>query len=139
MLKLLNSNMAKNENISSSVNLIGPGTVIKGDIDTNGDIRIDGSIEGTIKVKGKLVVGNSGKIEGEIQCQNAEVFGEILGQLSVSELLSLKATAKMNGDILTNKLSIEPGAIFSGTCKMGAVIKGINESDKQKMVAEKTA
>jgi cytoskeletal protein CcmA (bactofilin family) len=139
MLKLLNSNMAKNENISSSVNLIGPGTVIKGDIDTNGDIRIDGSIEGTIKVKGKLVVGNSGKIEGEIQCQNAEVFGEIVGQLSVSELLSLKATAKMNGDILTNKLSIEPGAIFSGTCKMGAVIKGINESDKQKMVAEKTA
>jgi cytoskeletal protein CcmA (bactofilin family) len=139
MLKLLNSNMAKNENISSSVNLIGPGTVIKGDIDTNGDIRIDGSIEGTIKVKGKLVVGNSGKIEGEIQCQNAEVFGEIVGQLSVSELLSLKASAKMNGDILTNKLSIEPGAIFSGTCKMGAVIKGINESDKQKMVAEKTA
>lgn len=131
--------MAKNENIGSSVNLIGAGTVIKGDIDTNGDIRIDGSIEGTIKVKGKLVVGNTGKIVGDIQCQNAEVFGEILGQIGVSELLSLKASAKMNGDIVTNKLSIEPGAVFSGTCKMGAVIKGINESDKQKMVAEKTA
>lgn len=131
--------MAKNENIGSSVNLIGPGTVIKGDIDTNGDIRIEGSIEGTIKVKGKLVVGNTGKIAGDIQCQNAEVFGEILGQIGVSELLSFKASAKMNGDIVTNKLSIEPGAVFSGTCKMGAVIKGINESDKQKMVAEKTA
>ncbi|MFN4233351.1 MAG: polymer-forming cytoskeletal protein [Bacteroidia bacterium] len=139
MLKLLNSDMAKNENINSSVNLIGPGTVIKGDIDTNGDIRIDGSIEGTIKVKGKLVVGNTGKIVGDIQCQNAEVFGEILGQISVNELLSLKASAKMNGDIVTNKLSIEPGAVFSGTCKMGAVIKGIHESDKQKMVAEKMA
>jgi cytoskeletal protein CcmA (bactofilin family) len=139
MFKLLNNNMAKNENISSSVNLIGSGTAIKGDITTNSDIRIDGIIEGNIKVKGKLVVGGSGKIEGEIQCQNAEIFGEIIGQISVSELLSLKATAKLNGDIITNKLSIEPGAIFSGTCKMGAVIKGINESDKQKMVAEKTA
>jgi cytoskeletal protein CcmA (bactofilin family) len=138
MFKLLNNNMAKNENISSSVNLIGSGTAIKGDIITNSDIRIDGIIEGNIKVKGKLVVGGSGKIEGEIQCQNAEIFGEIIGQISVSELLSLKATAKLNGDIITNKLSIEPGAIFSGTCKMGAVIKGINESDKQKMVAEKT-
>ncbi len=131
--------MAKNENTGSSVNLIGPGTVIKGDIDTNGDIRIDGSIEGTLKVKGKLVVGNTGKIIGDIQCQNAEVFGEILGQIGVSELLSLKVTAKMNGDIVTNKLSIEPGAVFSGTCKMGAVIKGIHESDKQKAVAEKMA
>jgi cytoskeletal protein CcmA (bactofilin family) len=139
MLKILNSDMAKNENTGSSVNLIGPGTIIKGDIDTNGDIRIDGSIEGTIKVKGKLVVGNTGKIVGDIQCQNAEIFGEINGQIGVSELLSLKASAKMNGDIVTNKLSIEPGAVFSGTCKMGAVIKGINESDKQKMVAEKTA
>jgi len=139
MFKLLNNNMAKNENISSSVNLIGSGTAIKGDITTNSDIRIDGIIEGNIKVKGKLVVGGSGKIEGEIQCQNAEIFGEIIGQISVSELLSLKATAKLNGDIITNKLSIEPGAIFSGTCKMGAVIKGINESDMQKMVAEKTA
>lgn len=137
MLKLLNRDMAKNENLGSSVNLIGPGTTIKGDIETNGDIRIDGSIEGTIKVKGKLVVGNTGKIEGDIQCQNAEIFGEIVGQIGVSELLSLKVSAKMNGDIVTNKLSIEPGAIFSGTCKMGAVVKGIHESDKHKMVAEK--
>jgi cytoskeletal protein CcmA (bactofilin family) len=133
--------MAKNENISGSVNLIGPGTVIKGDIDTNGDIRIDGSIEGTIKVKGKLVVGNTGKIMGEIQCQNAEVFGEINGQINVAELLSLKVSAKFNGDIITNKLSIEPGAVFSGTCKMGAVIKGIHESEKSDKlrVPEKTA
>lgn len=130
--------MAKNENIGSSVNLIGPETVIKGDIETNVDIRIDGTIEGSIKVKGKLVVGNNSKIEGNIQCQNAEVFGEIIGQIEVSELLTLKASAKINGDIFANKLSIEPGAIFTGTCKMGAVIKGIHEVDKQKMEEEKT-
>ncbi len=139
MLKLLNNDMAKNDNIGSSVNLIGPGTVIKGDIDTNGDIRIDGSIDGTIKVKGKLVIGNTGKITGDIQCQNAEVFGEIQGQIGVSELLSLKASAKLNGDIVTNKLSIEPGAVFSGTCKMGAVIKGIHQTEKPNLVAEKMA
>lgn len=137
MLKLLNRDMAKNENIGNSVNLIGPGTIIKGNIETNSDMRIDGSVEGSIKVKGKLVIGNNGKIEGDIQCQNAEVFGEIKGQIEVSELLSLKVSAKIIGDIITNKLSIEPGAFFIGNCKMGEKVRNIDVSNKQKMVAEK--
>ncbi|MEW6467793.1 MAG: polymer-forming cytoskeletal protein [Bacteroidota bacterium] len=115
-------------NDSGSVNIIGAGTSIIGDITTNGDIRIDGSLNGTLIVKGKLVLGPTGVIEGEIGCQNADISGTIKGKINVSELLSLKSTAKTNGDIITNKLSIEPGANFSGSCSMGGVIKDMKNS-----------
>jgi cytoskeletal protein CcmA (bactofilin family) len=133
--------MAKN-NISDnpSVNLIGAGTIIEGDITTNGDIRIDGSLTGSINVKGKLVVGVSGSIEGEIICQNADISGTIKGKIGVSELLSLKVSAKLSGDIITNKIAIEPGAAFSGSCSMGGVIKDIKGGTTEKTkLAEKTA
>ncbi|ASB51095.1 cell shape determination protein CcmA [Alkalitalea saponilacus] len=100
-------------------NMIGPGTKIVGNIETNGDIRIDGNIEGNIDSKGKVVIGNNGFVKGEISCNNAEVSGTLNGKMSVLELLSLKATCKVNGDIKSGKLSIEPGALFSGTCAMG--------------------
>jgi len=102
-----------------SVNLIGNGTDIIGDISSNGDIRIDGTLTGTIKSSGKVVVGSTGKVEGEIICQNADISGEVKAHLKVFELLSLKASAIVSGDILTNKLSIEPGAVFTGACSMG--------------------
>jgi len=134
-------NMANN-NISESpsVNLIGAGTIIEGDVTTNGDIRIDGTLKGVITVKGKLVVGVSGSIDGETICQNADISGSVKGKITVSELLSLKASAKLTGDITTNKIAIEPGAVFSGSCSMGGVIKDIKgeRTDKQK-IAEKTA
>jgi cytoskeletal protein CcmA (bactofilin family) len=111
--------MAKNfEQESPSINLIGAGTVIKGDIKSNGDIRIDGTLIGSVNSKGKLVVGASGNIEGEVVCQNADFSGNIKAQVTVSELLSMKASAKLNGDVITNKLAIEPGALFSGSCSM---------------------
>jgi cytoskeletal protein CcmA (bactofilin family) len=133
--------MAKNNTADSpSVNLIGAGTIIEGDITTNGDIRIDGSLTGSINVKGKLVVGVSGSIEGEIICQNADISGTIKGKIGVSELLSLKASAKLSGDIITNKIAIEPGAAFSGSCSMGGVIKDIKGGTTEKtQLAEKTA
>ncbi len=102
-----------------SVNLIGSGTDITGDISSNGDIRIDGTLTGTIKSSGKVVVGSTGKVEGEIICQNADISGEVKAHLKVFELLSLKASAIVSGDILTNKLAIEPGAVFTGACSMG--------------------
>jgi cytoskeletal protein CcmA (bactofilin family) len=102
-----------------SVNLIGNGTEITGDIVSNGDFRIDGYLKGTIKSSGKVVVGSTGKVEGEIICQNADISGEVNAHLSVYELLSLKASAVVSGDILTNKLAIEPGAVFTGACNMG--------------------
>ncbi len=112
--------MAKNfEPESKLPNIIGQGTKIVGDIDTNGDIRIDGNIEGNVTSKGKVVIGSNGLIKGEVFCSNAELAGSLNGKISVSELLSLKASSKVNGDIKTGKLNIEPGAIFTGTCNMG--------------------
>ncbi len=90
---------------SSSVNLVASGTTITGDIISNGDFRIDGTLHGTLTVKGKLVVGSTGHVEGEVECMNADVSGEIKGKISVSELLLLRATAKINGDIFTGKIS----------------------------------
>ena len=133
--------MAKDSNSENpSVNLIGAGTIIDGDVTTNGDIRIDGSLTGSITVKGKLVIGVSGSIEGEAICQNADISGTIKGKIAVSELLSLKASAKLTGDIITNKIAVEPGAVFSGSCSMGGIIKDIKgeRTEKQKL-AEKTA
>lgn len=133
--------MAKNNvSESPSVNIIGAGTTIEGDITTNGDMRIDGSLTGTINVKGKLVVGPSGTVEGEIICQNADISGTIKGKIGVAELLSLKSSSKLTGDIITNKIAIEPGAAFSGSCSMGGVIKDIKGGTTEKAkLAEKTA
>lgn len=132
------NNMNKFSENTGVVNLIGVGTTIIGEIISSGDIRVDGSLKGSIQTKGKVVVGATGIIEGDVHCQNADISGELLASIDVSELLSLKATAKLNGDIIANKLSIEPGASFTGSCSMGAVIKDINHVGKQEK-QEKTA
>ena len=102
-----------------SRNILGCGTKLKGDIESNGDFRIDGMLTGTIKTKGKVVVGSTGVVEGEIICQNADIEGSVKAKIEVSELLTLKAKSKLDGDVTTGKLAIEPGAKFTGTCKMG--------------------
>lgn len=101
-----------------SINMLGAGTTIKGDIQSNGDFRVDGTLIGSIHSKGKIVIGETGNVDGEIVCNNADISGKVKAQISVSELLTLKSTAKLSGEITTNKLSIEPGAKFSGTCNM---------------------
>ena len=103
---------------NSSINIINNGTLIKGDITASGDFRLDGTLEGNIQLDGKLVVGDTGVVNGNILCQNANIIGTVNGNLSVKELLSLHASARVRGDILINKLSIEPGATFSGKCRM---------------------
>jgi cytoskeletal protein CcmA (bactofilin family) len=102
----------------SMVNLIAKGTSIKGEIQSGGDFRIDGTLNGSIKASGKVVIGTTGKVDGEITCQNAEVEGELKVKITVKELLSLKASSVVRGEIITSKLSIEPGAILTGTCNM---------------------
>ena len=117
---------------STSVNLLGIGTQLTGDIKSNGDFRIDGSLKGNIEVKGKLVVGPQGIIDGEIFCQNADISGQIKGKVNVSEMLVLKSTAKISGDIITVKIAIEPDAQFTGTCSMnGGVVKSILGGEKE--------
>ena len=130
--------MAKPQDSTGVVNLIGVGTTIVGDVTSSGDIRIDGSLSGSVNTKGKVVVGTTGMVEGNVNASNADVSGELNGAISVSELLSLKSTAKLDGDIIANKLAIEPGASFTGSCSMGAVIKDINHAGKQEK-QEKTA
>jgi cytoskeletal protein CcmA (bactofilin family) len=101
-----------------TINLISAGTDIIGDVKSNGDIRIDGSLTGNLNTKGKVVIGPTGKVKGEVICKNSEVAGILEGKIIVGQLLNLKASSKINGDIITVKLSIEPGAVFTGNCKM---------------------
>ena len=115
----------RQESTGSSINLIGNGTVIEGDIRSNGDIRIDGSVVGNVYSKAKVVIGATGQVEGNINSQNADVSGTIKGKSTVAELLFLKASSKLNGDIVTGKLVVEVGATFTGSCNMGPLIKDI--------------
>lgn len=111
--------MAKQlENTSGAVNLIAINTTITGDIKTESDLRIDGTLKGNIQTSGRLIIGKSGSIEGEIICKTAEVEGKLNGKISVSGLLTLKSTSFLSGEIITVQLMIEPGANFTGNCKM---------------------
>lgn len=137
---MLGIGSGKNQNTDGgSINLLGAGTKISGDITSSGDFRIDGVLVGNITISGKLVLGNTGKIEGNINCTNADLSGEVKGTVNISEILSLKSTAKINGDIITGKLAIEAGAVFTGTCNMGAIVKNISQKNEQKTVASQTA
>ncbi len=131
-----------NEVASSSINLIGAGTTIEGDVKSNGDIRIDGTVIGTVTSKAKVVVGSTGIIEGDINCQNADISGTVKGKTNVSDMLFLKSSARITGDILSSKLVVESGASFTGSCNMGPVIKDIKSVDHKATngaVKEKTA
>lgn len=108
------------ETENNVVNQIGVGTEITGDVSTNGDIRFDGVLTGNLKTKGKVVIGETGTVKGEISCKNSVVEGKVEGKISVVELLTLKATSSLTGDIVTRRLAIEPGAKFSGNCSMSA-------------------
>jgi len=127
--------MKKTEN-TAVVNMIGTGTTINGDIQSKGDIRVDGTLKGSVTTEGKVVLGIDGVIEGDVVCKNADVSGILKAKITVSQLLSLKTSAKLNGDITANKLSIEPGAEFTGSCSMGAVIKEIKHVEKQEKQAK---
>ncbi len=110
--------MAKEIETTNAINLISAGTQVKGDVESNSGIRLDGQLQGKMDIKGKVVIGASGQILGDIICQTIEVSGQITGNIHAVDLVSLKSTARINGQIITRKLAIEPGAIFSGTCRM---------------------
>ena len=106
------------------INSIMEGTSIEGEIKSDSNLRIDGRVKGTIQVRGRLIVGQTGVIEGEVTCQSSDIEGTVVGRVNCQDLLSLKATAKLQGDINTKKLAIEPGAVFTGNCSMaGGVVK----------------
>lgn len=111
--------MSNNE--SPARNIIGNGTIIKGEIESNGDIRVDGKVIGLLKSNGKVVLGQNGVIEGDIYCKHADLSGRINGKIHVDELTSLKSTSRVEGELTTKQLYIEIGAIFTGKCEMGKI------------------
>jgi cytoskeletal protein CcmA (bactofilin family) len=110
------------EQAASSVTIIGAGHLITGNIESQGDLRIDGNIKGNIHCKAKVLIGAAAQIEGSIFCQEADIAGTLVGDIVVKGLLMLKGNASIAGDIHTSKLMMEPSVSFNGQCHMGANI-----------------
>jgi len=106
------------------------GTSITGDVVSDGDMRVDGKVVGNMKVSGKLVIGEQGRVEGEVECKNAAIAGQLEGTLKVAQTLSLTASAKVQGKVQVEKLAVEPGAEINGSVTMGTVMRKVNEADK---------
>jgi cytoskeletal protein CcmA (bactofilin family) len=104
---------------AGSINIIGIGTEIKGDLNTKGDVRIDGKIIGDLSSKAKVVIGTTGEVIGNIYSESAEILGLVKGDLSITETLFLKATANVNGNVSSNKILVENGANLTGHCQTG--------------------
>lgn len=98
--------------------IIAAGTSLKGDLTSNGDIRIDGTLQGNIHCTAKVVIGANGIVEGDIAGQQADIMGKVNGTVKVKELLQLKGGSNINGNIYASKLQIEPSANFNGQCHM---------------------
>ena len=108
----------KNNDINGKHSRIESSTSIKGDIISEGDFRIDGTLEGSIKTNGKIVIGKEGLVNGGLSCNNADVEGKIKGNLFVSETLNLRSTCHIEGEVVIGKLIVESGANFNASCSM---------------------
>lgn len=119
-------------------NRIGKATRIKGDITSEADFRIDGTLEGSITTSGKVVIGKDGVVEGKVLCHNADIEGQFSGTLNIAGLLLLRASANIEGEVIVAKLSVEPGAAFNVTCSMkNTSVKPLHNDPSEK--TEKTA
>lgn len=117
-------------------NRIVEGTSITGNVDSGADFRIDGTLVGNFSSKAKLVIGAEGKVKGDIVCQNCDIEGKFEGKIHVAETLNLKAKAVVKGEVICGKLSVEPGAEFTGSCTMKSDVKNLQPNAK---ASEKTA
>lgn len=120
-----NTKVAASDEVSNS-NIIAKGTTLTGDLETFGNLRIEGKLNGNIKSKSKIACGQSSEVDGSIHAQNAEIAGHVSGTVEITETLLLKASAVIEGDIIVDKLIVESGALFNGTCKMGVKAKEIH-------------
>jgi cytoskeletal protein CcmA (bactofilin family) len=117
----------------NSISRISAGTVIKGEIVSPTDIRIDGTFEGRVQSKGRVVVGESAKITGDIVCENVDLWGKVDGNLFVKDTLSLKEGCVVSGNLHIRRLSVELGATFNGNCKT------ITEAEFDKLAGHEAA
>ena len=104
--------------VGSSINVLATGTIIKGNVSAEEDMRVDGLIEGNINCKGKVVISQTGEVRGHVICANIELAGKVTGNIQTMGVLVLKHTSIYHGELHVQSLEIEPGAIFNGTCKM---------------------
>ncbi len=127
--------------VSKEQNKIAPGTKITGNIEAKGGFRIDGCVEGKVKTPGKVVIGKDGFVNGEIECENADIEGKFTGILKISGTLSLRSTALIEGDASVSKLAVEPGATFNATCVMRGGVKAIHNErgERKQQQQEKSA
>ena len=119
-------------------NVVAKNTTISGDIISEGDFRIDGTLEGTLKINGRVIIGVGGHIKGKVESKHADIEGKFSGELLVHETLTIKGTANISGDVVIGKLSVEPGATFNATCTMKGAVKELNH-EQQRLISEKTA
>lgn len=120
-------------------NVVAKNTSITGDIVSEGNFRIDGTLEGTLKTSGRVIIGVDGVINGKVESDNADIEGKFSGELLVHETLSIKGTAHISGDVVVGKLSVEPGATFNATCAMKGAVKELNQHEQKRLLSEKTA
>jgi cytoskeletal protein CcmA (bactofilin family) len=113
-------NMATQQNSGALYNALTAGSKIIGTVVADNDMRIDGVIDGDVKCSGKLVIGEHGSVNGNVECQSADIMGKVEGKLDVKTSLALRASCTIIGDVSTGSLVVEPNAIFNGTCSMGA-------------------
>ncbi len=125
------STVATNDN---ALNSLVRGTTIEGSVVAESDIRIDGTIRGTLTCSAKVIIGPTGLIDGEVKCQNAVIEGKFYGKLKVTDLLSVKESAEIVADVITSKLSVAPGAIFDVTCKMRTDAKPQPKQVKEEVI-----
>lgn len=124
-------NSKEHENPGSGQNRINDGTKLKGNVTSNGYFRIDGIIEGNVKTPSKVVIGKTGIVIGTLSCENADIEGKVNGILDIKGTLSLKGTAIIEGEVVTGKLAVEPGATFNATCLMKGSKKDIIVDKKE--------
>lgn len=120
---------ASNQNEQSRISA---GTLITGDITGNGCFRIEGTLEGTLKTPGKVVISKGGLIDGTLECDNADIEGNFKGKLIVKDILSLRGSAKIEGEVITGKLAVEPGAVFNATCEMNGGVKPLSKENEKR-------
>ncbi len=111
--------MNEKTNGGNGATLVSAGTTLKGDISSNSDLRIDGTVIGNVNSSSKIVIGASGSVEGDISGNQADIVGKVAGNIKTKDLLQLRADCLVNGNVYAGKLQVEPTAIFNGQCHMG--------------------
>ena len=123
---------SKSNSNHNEQNRISAGTIIKGEISGKGCFRIEGTLDGSLKTAGKVVISKGGLITGTLECENADVEGSFKGKLFVKDVLTLRNTANIEGEVVAGKLAVEPGAVFNATCEMNGGVKPLKKENEKR-------